>query len=446
MLICVSLSGIPALLSSLLSVACYAQTVGVYAFENNFKESSGNLPELTVVGCQGSFVKEALPELGNMNKTVYRFNKNCGLSFDNAAAGYFFGHTYSIEIYFKFDDLKSWRRVIDFKNRTEDNGAYIYDGRLNFYDFVKSDVAPVVAGEYTHYVFTRDGATKKVKIYADGVGKIEFIDVNNHAVISTDNKLNFFYDDLKVNHEASSGAVALIKLYDYLLDQKQVQQTYAELKKNISAVSSNIAEPVTTKSYLNITVTDSKTQKPVNAEVYIQSPSGTLRPQKGNTTNQYLHEIELNKNYTLTVKAKGYLIHTEQIHTSSAAPINKNIALAPITVGQNIQLKDVLFVQSKPELLEESYPELDKLVLLLKEYPNMKIELSGHTDNLGNPKDNLELSEKRVQTVKNYLTSKGIEASRISGKGYGGSRPIYNTTDPEKRKLNRRVEFKIISY
>jgi outer membrane protein OmpA-like peptidoglycan-associated protein len=93
--------------------------------------------------------------------------------------------------------------------------------------------------------------------------------------------------------------------------------------------------------------------------------------------------------------------------------------------------------------LPESFPELDVVVSFLKENPGVSIELAGHTDNRGVHRDNVELSQARVEKVKAYLVSKGISDNRISGKGYGGSHPIASNDQEETRKLNRRVEFVI---
>jgi outer membrane protein OmpA-like peptidoglycan-associated protein len=89
---------------------------------------------------------------------------------------------------------------------------------------------------------------------------------------------------------------------------------------------------------------------------------------------------------------------------------------------------------------------LDLVVALLKSNPKVKIELSGHTDNRGIPGQNLKLSQARVEKVKDYLVSKGISKNRITGKGYGGAKPIASNDTEETRLLNRRVEFTILKY
>ncbi|NJL13695.1 MAG: OmpA family protein [Microscillaceae bacterium] len=204
---------------------------GVYVFENNLQESNQSLPALTVLGTPGIFETEELPELG-IRKKVYVFEQNCGFSFNDAATRIFKG-SYSIELYFKFTDLQSWRRVIDFKNRKTDRGAYIFSGQLNFYNFINSDIAPIVANEYSHYILTRDAQTQILSIYADGEAKVSFVDNGQEALTDQDNVINFFFDDLAVQNEASAGAVAYLKIYDYVIDPAAAREFFTLLKTSI---------------------------------------------------------------------------------------------------------------------------------------------------------------------------------------------------------------------
>ena len=114
--------------------------------------------------------------------------------------------------------------------------------------------------------------------------------------------------------------------------------------------------------------------------------------------------------------------------------------------GQTVKLNNVFFVRGQPTLLNTSYPELNTLAKTMLENPTIEIELEGHTDNQGNADANKTLSEERVEAVKKYLVEKGIDAQRISGIGYGGSKPIADNSVEATRKLNRRVEFKIVKF
>ena len=149
--------------------------------------------------------------------------------------------------------------------------------------------------------------------------------------------------------------------------------------------------------------------------------------------------------YRVVITAPGYISTMEKLDVTdlSQHSLEMNFSMQPVERGTTVNLKNVLFVQSKTDLLPESYAELDVVVEFLKNNPTVAIELAGHTDNRGVPSANVELSRARVEKVKAYLVSKGISEKRITGKGYGGSRPIASNDSEETRKLNRRVEFTI---
>jgi OOP family OmpA-OmpF porin len=113
----------------------------------------------------------------------------------------------------------------------------------------------------------------------------------------------------------------------------------------------------------------------------------------------------------------------------------------PIEVGTVVKLKGVLFKQSTAIMLPESYPELDAVAEFLTTNPKVRIEIAGHTDNRGSPQSNLKLSNDRAAEVKKYLIGKGIDGGRMTGKGYGGTKPITKNDSEASRRLNRRVEF-----
>ena len=123
--------------------------------------------------------------------------------------------------------------------------------------------------------------------------------------------------------------------------------------------------------------------------------------------------------------------------------VQKDLMMVPIEVGETIKLNNVFFEAGLAILKSESFPELDRLVTILKENPTIAIELAGHTDNRGTIDVLLKLSEDRVATVKDYLVKEGIDKARIDGHGYGASRPVAQGDSEEERQLNRRVEFKI---
>jgi outer membrane protein OmpA-like peptidoglycan-associated protein len=116
----------------------------------------------------------------------------------------------------------------------------------------------------------------------------------------------------------------------------------------------------------------------------------------------------------------------------------------PVVKIDRVILKDILFVQSKADLLPQAKKELDLIADWLNRDTEIRVRFIGHTDNQGDPKLNVVLSEQRVAYVKAYLISKGIAEDRIETVGYGGAFPIADNTWEESRKLNRRVEMEII--
>lgn len=108
------------------------------------------------------------------------------------------------------------------------------------------------------------------------------------------------------------------------------------------------------------------------------------------------------------------------------------------------QLGNVLFERDKSDLLPESYPSLNKILVYLVKNPKAKLEIIGHTDNKGSEKHNLKLSSERAENVKNYYIENGIKKKRIKAKGKGGKEPIDSNKTEEGMIKNRRVEFLII--
>lgn len=130
----------------------------------------------------------------------------------------------------------------------------------------------------------------------------------------------------------------------------------------------------------------------------------------------------------------------EKIASTVEAPVNA----FELAVGDILELRNIFFEFDKAELLPESKEELDMLVDLLYDYPNMEVEISGHTDNVGGEKYNQKLSEDRARAVVQYLIDHKTDKKRLSYKGYGFAKPIASNDTDAGRKENRRVEFKVI--
>lgn len=190
-------------------------------------------------------------------------------------------------------------------------------------------------------------------------------------------------------------------------------------------------------------------KKQISATINVQSmtDSDTVCVTYDPQTGDYKLMLPAKKNYTISASKKGFISVSEPLDFTKETnfkEIKKNIYLYPIEAGQRITLNSVFFEQSKYEILPSSYPELDRIVSLMKENPSMEIMLEGHTDNQGDWNANLLLSKQRVDEVKKYLASKKVNMNRIQTQGYGSTRPVSSNNSEEKRKLNRRVEFMII--
>ncbi len=189
-------------------------------------------------------------------------------------------------------------------------------------------------------------------------------------------------------------------------------------------------------------VFDATNDGPVQANLKFSSSGKTFSSQAAGTQGYSINVIST-ESYSLEVIADGYISSLEKLnlHTIELRELEMNFRLQPIAVGATVNLKSVLFVQSKPALLPESYPELDLVVSFMQTNPTVEIELAGHTDSRGSFRQLMELSQQRVNRVKEYLVSKGIDKKRITGRGFGGSKPVASNDTEEGRILNRRVEF-----
>ena len=194
---------------------------------------------------------------------------------------------------------------------------------------------------------------------------------------------------------------------------------------------------------------DAISRKPVEAEIEI-TDNATGKVIETFTTNsatgKFIITLPSGKNYGIAVKAPGYLFHSENFDIPSGADdnlVNKVIELKNIAVGSKIALRNIFFDVNKATLRSESNAELDRLVKLLKDVPNLKIEISGHTDNTGSAATNETLSQQRAEAVVTYLVNHGIAANRMTAKGYGSSRPIASNGTEDGKQQNRRTEFEI---
>ncbi len=162
----------------------------------------------------------------------------------------------------------------------------------------------------------------------------------------------------------------------------------------------------------------------------------------------YLVTLPVGKDYAFNVNRKGYLFYSENFKLAKNAPDSVyqiDIALQPIEANASVILKNVFFDTKKTELKPESITELDNVVILMNENPKLKIQIGGHTDNVGKPEDNLKLSLGRSVAVINYLLGKRIKNDRLNFKGFGETKSIADNKTEQGRALNRRTELSVVS-
>jgi outer membrane protein OmpA-like peptidoglycan-associated protein len=148
------------------------------------------------------------------------------------------------------------------------------------------------------------------------------------------------------------------------------------------------------------------------------------------------------------VRQDGYLFHSENFDlpaNAAFAEVVKDIPLKKLEVGATIVLKNIFFDTGKATLRKESTAELERLQKLLTENPALKLEMAGHTDNVGKPAMNQDLSQRRAQAVVSYLTTHGITTDRLTAVGYGDTKPVVPNATKTGRQLNRRTEFKVVA-
>lgn len=163
-------------------------------------------------------------------------------------------------------------------------------------------------------------------------------------------------------------------------------------------------------------------------------------------TGKYLISLPSGKNYGISVKAKGYLFYSDNIIIPASGDykvVRKDVALNKLDIGSKVVLKNIFFDTAKDSLRSESFAELGRLKKLLDDFPYLTIEISGHTDNVGGADYNKDLSNRRANSVVNYLVAHDVASERFTHAGYGFDQPIDTNDTPEGRQNNRRTEFKI---
>ncbi len=218
------------------------------------------------------------------------------------------------------------------------------------------------------------------------------------------------------------------------------------------------AQTTDTLVYAQGKILNATTKEPITAKISYQSEpyANVVGSLNGSSFSFPLFEGE---KYSITIEAPGfapakYLLDpaeanaerkvVKDIELTLPATVAKNSETTSHRAGHIMRLDNLIFAVGTARISTESHDELDEVVAMLKNNPNMVVQLEGHTDIKGDPKLNMKLSQDRVDAVKAYLVSKGSAKSKIKTKAFGGMSPLTRENTEEAHKMNRRVELRIL--
>lgn len=202
-------------------------------------------------------------------------------------------------------------------------------------------------------------------------------------------------------------------------------------------------------NYVHGLITDKQSKAPLRARIELFNIVTNEREalvESDSLTGKYLMVLTEGSEYALYVNKVGYLFASSNFDYAEAIdlePITMNFELEKAEKGSSVVLKNIFFDTDKYDLKEKSITELQKIIRFLNENPSVRVEIAGHTDNVGTPTYNQQLSEKRALSVYNYLINNGVNKDRLSWKGYGQSNPRASNETEAGRQENRRIEFRI---
>jgi flagellar motor protein MotB len=258
------------------------------------------------------------------------------------------------------------------------------------------------------------------------------------------------------NRESGLGGMDIYKIIYLGVEKTMVSADVEDLIAGAKSPYDNIYFVPTPKLKVDTTIlmrgfiNDSENQKPIIAKIELidRDNSKVVATGISDSTGNYSVRLPESKIYGVDIVAKGYLLYLDIVDLSQKTydeVVVKNFLLDRVEVGAKVILKNIYFEFGKATLKPESFAMLNNVVKLMESNPTIRIEISGHTDNIGSLKENTKLSTDRAKAVVNYLVQKGISANRLEYKGYAFSQPIAPNNTEAGRAQNRRVEFKVLS-
>lgn len=254
--------------------------------------------------------------------------------------------------------------------------------------------------------------------------------LNTHAdegslFITADNKKGYYS-----RQEMSESGSVTIQLYELDVPENwrsKVSSTYAQGR-----------------------VFHADTKKPLAAVVQlydVAADSLVQQVKSDQVSGEYTIVLSEGKRYALYVSAPNFLMNSLSFDYTShkvLSPVALDVYLKPIKSGAAIVLNNLFFDTGQYKLERNSKTELDKLITFMRQNPTVRIEISGHTDDVGSDQANKVLSERRAKSVVDYLRGNGVAQNRITHIGHGESRPVMPNTSEENRSQNRRIEMRVL--
>lgn len=358
------------------------------------------------------------------------------------------------------DKTKTWSTPENLDapiNTVNDDVGFVMqaNGKTGYYSSSHTDVI----GEKDIYkiVFHKDIMKKHLTLYKGRV-VTEAGEPVNAKITVKDKSTGEHFGTFSSNSSTGNYSVSLPEgRYYYIIVSSDNYFTYKDSldvpnSKGFREVSRDI--PLKPKlAYISGTVLD-EDGNPLRAQIEIEliesltnQPLGKF---KTDSKGQFRIPVPPGKYYDVILSKSGYFYQSMRMNVPEKpgyeAHFGKNISLPKIEVGKKTVVNNLFFDVGKSTLRPESVSELNRALKLMNDLKSLQIEVSGHTDNIGNAVSNQKLSESRAQSVVDYLISKGIDASRLKYTGYGSQYPIAGNDDEDGRQLNRRTEFRVLRY
>jgi outer membrane protein OmpA-like peptidoglycan-associated protein len=341
------------------------------------------------------------------------------------------------KLYFSSDRSTGFGRKDLWMSELNENG--IWTKAINLGKEINTqydEVSPFIHANNRTFFFASDGHT--------GLGGLDlFMTESKAGTFSKPENLGFpinTQDDQVAFFITADGKKAY-----YSLDLKNATKLY------YFEIPQEISEKFKKVNFVKGKITDAQNQQALQAEIeLIELSKNELvqRIKSDSLTGDYVAVIPNGGNYGLFVQKKGFFnksLSFDYVEKSETEGKKIDISLQKIEIiKENIRLENIFFDINKADLKPESMAELSKLLKIMNENPSIAIEIHGHTDDIGKDMDNQVLSQKRAESVMNFLLAQNIPSSRLKAVGFGESRPIYANTSEENRQLNRRIEIMII--